>query len=85
MKWRKGKIDKLIQGKDGFVRSVELLIYQSKNDKVSTIKRPVQLIIPFELCDSVDNEPAESLTNIIDRPKRLAAQNADAMRRAIEQ
>ena len=83
MKWRKGKTDKLIYGKDGLVRGVELLVYQSKNEKVSIIKRPVQRIIPFELCDPVDNELVKSHTNI-NCPKRLAAQNADAIRRATE-
>ena len=36
------------------------------------------MIIPFELCDL--NEPAETHTDN-NRPKRLAAVNADAIRR----
>ena len=50
MNWRKGKIDKLIFSNDGLVRGIELLVYQSKKEKL-TIKRPVQLVIPFELCN----------------------------------
>ena len=77
MNWRKGKIDKLIFGNGGLVWGVELLVYQSKKEKLTTIKRPVQLVIPFELCDS--NEPAEIHTDN-NRPKRPAAINADAVR-----
>ena len=37
MKWKKRTIDKLIFGNDGLVRGVELLVYQSKKEKVTTI------------------------------------------------
>ena len=77
MKWKKGKIDKLIFGNDGLVRGVELLVYQSKKEKVTTIKRPVQLVIPFELCNP--NEHAETHTHN-NRSKRLKAINVDAIK-----
>ena len=79
MNWRKGKIDKLIFSNDGLVYSIELLVYQSKKEKLTTIKRPVQLVIPFELCSP--NEPAETHTDN-NYLKRLAAINADAVRPA---
>ena len=43
------------------VRGVELLLYQSKKEKLSTREGPVQLLIPFELCDP--NEPTETDTD----------------------
>ena len=58
---RKGKIDKLIFGNVEIVRGVELLVYQSKKEKLSTREGPVQLLIPFELCDP--NEPTETDTD----------------------
>ena len=76
MNLRKGKIDELVFGNDGSVRGVEVLVYQSENEKLTTIKRPVQLVIPFNLCDQ--SEPAETHTENY-RPKRLAAINVDAI------
>ena len=79
MNWRKGKIDKLIFSNDGLVRGIELLVYQSKKEKLTTIKRPVQLVTPFELCNQ--NEYGENHTDN-NRSKRLAATNVDVIRRA---
>ena len=79
MNWRKGKIDKLMFSNDGLVRGIELLVYQSKKEKLTTIKRPVQLVIPFELCNP--NEYGETHTDN-NHSKRLAATNADVIRRA---
>ena len=77
--WRKGKIDKVIFGYVGLARGVELLVYQSKKEKLSTRERPVELLIPFKLCDP--NEPTETHTDN-NRPKILKAKNPDAVRRA---
>ena len=77
--WRKGKINKLVFGYVGLARGVELLVYLSKKEKILTRERPVQLLIPFELCDP--NEPTETHTDS-NLPKRLKAKNADAIRRA---
>ena len=65
MKWRKGKIDKPIFGNDGLVQGVEILVYQSKKQKLITIKRPVQLVIPFELCNP--NETQKPTQTTIDQ------------------
>ena len=88
MKWRKGKIIKLIHGKDGLVRGVEICIYQRELNKTTTIKRPVQLIVPFEIMDQHQNEPKKSPPELdlenSKKPKRSAARNADAIRRAMD-
>ena len=41
--WKKGKVSRLIQGKDGVVRGVILL------HKGHTIERPLQLVCPLEV------------------------------------
>ena len=41
--WKKGKVSRLIQGKDGVVRGVILLL------KGHTIERPLQLVCPLEI------------------------------------
>ena len=70
MNWKKGKIEELIFDNDELLWGVELLIYQSKKEKLTTMKRPVQLTIPLKICDP--NEPAETHTSN-DRPKRIEA------------
>ena len=81
MKWRKGKVLKLIRGIDNKVRGAELLVYNKKSEKTSKIKRTLQLIVPLEI-DSLGNteqsrshciEPASEYN----RPRREAAKNAD--------
>ena len=47
LKWQKGKITRLIKSKDRLVRLAKLAIYQKQRNKVSNIKRPVQLIVPI--------------------------------------
>ena len=79
MYWRKGKIDKLIFGRDGLVRGLELLVHQLKKQKLRKIKRPVQMVTPSELCDP--NESAETHRNN-DHLKTLAATNVGAIRQA---
>ena len=66
-------------GNDRIVGDSELLVYQSKKEKLITIKQPVQMVIPFKLYHP--NEHAEPHTNN-NRPKRTAATNIDAIRRA---
>lgn len=43
MNWKIDKIYQLIFGNDGLVWGVELLVYQSKKEKLIRFKRPVQL------------------------------------------
>ena len=89
LKWQKGKITRLIKGKDGLVRGVELAIYQKQWNKVNNIKRPVQLIVPMEITNTGDditnnkdvNEPAK---DEIRRSQREAAKNANMLRKLNE-
>ena len=49
IKWRKGKIIKLLYGNDNLVRGVEVLITQKLKGEMEKIRRPLQMIVPFEL------------------------------------
>ena len=56
IKWRKGKIMKLLYGNDNLLRGVEVLITQKLKGKMEKIRRPPQMIVPLELRnDNGDN------------------------------
>ena len=77
MKCCKGKFMKLICGIDNKVCGAELLVYNKTVKKTSKIKRPLQLIVPFEI-DSLGNTE-RSRSHCIkpaieyNRPRREAA------------
>ena len=56
VKWRKGKISKLLNSKDGLVRGVELVVNKGMSNKTITIRRPVQHLIPLEMSRDCKNE-----------------------------
>ena len=47
-RWKKGVINELIVGKDSEVRGAIIRVCDKKN-KVHTLKRPIQRLIPLEL------------------------------------
>ena len=49
MRWRKGRIEKLIIGNDSLVCGLKLKVNLENNGQTITICKPLQLIIPFEL------------------------------------
>ena len=63
MTWQKGRAEKLIEGKDASVRGAEIKVYQSTKDKITTILRPLQLIVPLELYEFDSNELNREPTN----------------------
>ena len=56
MTWRKGQVEKWIEGKEGLVRGTEIKVYHSTKDKITTRLRPLQLIVPLELYEFDSNE-----------------------------
>ena len=56
VKWRKGKISKLHNSKDGLVRGAELVVNKGMSNKTITIRRPVQHLIPLEMSRDCKNE-----------------------------
>ena len=49
VKWRKRKISKSINRKDGLVPDVELVIDKGISNETITIRKPVQHLIPLEM------------------------------------
>ena len=49
VKWRKRKISKSINKKDGLVPDVELVIDKGISNETITIRKPVQHLIPLEM------------------------------------
>ena len=56
IKWRKGKISKLINSKDGLVQGVELVLNKGLSNETITIKRPVKHLIPLEMSRDFKSE-----------------------------
>ena len=91
LRWKKGRITKLIKGNDGLVRGVSLDTIVSTTNKTQCINRPLQHIIPLELKDIqqsnknieiIDNDNSEpAIRGVEQRPIRVAAVNADILRR----
>ena len=56
IKWRKGKISKLINSKDGLVQGVEVVLNKRLSNETITIKRPVKHLIPLEMSRDFKSE-----------------------------
>ena len=86
LEWRKGRVEKLIEGRDGLVRGAEIKVYQSTKDNITTILLQLQLVVPLELHESneLDSEPANQEGND-PRPRRMAAVNADLIKQLNDQ
>ena len=61
--WPIGKINKLVIGKDAYVRGAELVVI-SKTEEKTVCQRPIQKLIPFELPtdnrDRSNNKPVNN-------------------------
>ena len=87
--WRKGKVEKLVIGKDGKTRGAKLTMV-SKSGQRTSAARPVQKLVPLEIVidkmhdnSNIETKPSdETVTNTNDditlvpneiRPRRKAA------------
>ena len=68
----------MIRGNDSLVRGVELKVNLGSSGQTMTIRRPLQLIIPFELYNCGDEKPANQKAE--GQPRRMAAINVDLKR-----
>ena len=77
MMWRKALVTGLIRGTDGIVRGVDLRIRSKNNDAITTLRRPIQHLVPLELKRDIaaKDAPVEL------RPKRVAAVTGELVRR----
>ena len=92
-RWKKGVVNELIVGKDSEVRGAIIRVCGKKN-KVHTLKRPIQRLIPLELlredCEKneryvVDNDSTVGKQEVTKskstRPRRSAAATGELIRR----
>ena len=86
LEWRKGRVEKLIEGRGGLVRGAEIKVYQSTKDNITTILLQLQLVVPLELHETneLDSEPTNQEGND-PRPRRMAAVNADLIKKLNDQ
>ena len=87
--WRKGRVENVIQGKDGMIRGASLRVYL-KDGKTIILKRPVQKLVPFEIQAAVKQENKQEETRVADdntndagivRPRRNAALSGELIRK----
>ena len=74
-RWRLGKVEDLITGRDGNVRGAKLKVV-SNTGEVTTCYRPVQKLIPFEIAENLEkNDTTNDNEAIVSsmRPQRRAA------------
>ena len=77
--WKKGKVLRLIKGKDGVVRGVTLL------HKRHTIERPIQLVCPLEIRAAENTHHAQERGDQVNlQPVRSQRARRTAARRAAE-
>ena len=84
--WKLGRVEQLIHGADDRVRAAVVKVI-SKSGRPVTMKRPVQRLFPLEIpVVTNDEQPREEqIIDGIRPPRRLAARNADYIRRLVDQ
>ena len=87
-KWRLGKIEELVIGRDGNTRGAKLKVI-STTGGIHTCHRPVQKLIPFEIMEEgrsihIDKH-GEGVSVLSKRPTREAAREGEKMRRLREE
>ena len=88
-KWRLGKVEELITGKDGETRGAKVKVL-TKKGKPMYLSRPVQGLYPLEVRVPVYVRPIET-NQVVEQvpvrqvPRRAAAINADLRRRQVDQ
>ena len=86
--WRLGKIVKLLKGKDGHTRGVELEVADKKGER-KRLQRPLQLLYSLEIkeqrSDSETDHEGRGGSDVAkrERPRRAAAMDADWRRRQL--
>ena len=83
--WRKGKINRFLESRDGKVRGAELVVFQPKTKKTCMINRPIQHLVPLEVSDNFEEENDFQIKNGSSKeddrcPRRKSAQNANLIR-----
>ena len=78
--WKKGKVTKLIRGRDGVIRGVKIL------HKGHHLERPLSLVCPLEIKAATQTAPNDELPSqqpTQRRSARQAAQNAKQINKTV--
>ena len=62
VRWKMGKVDKLLSGKDGLVRAAELTLLD-KSQRITRTKRPIQKLYPLEVSRAASDKPVTLITD----------------------
>ena len=65
LRWRMGKVDKLVPGRDGVVRAAELTTLD-KSRRIIRVKRPIQKLYPLEVSAAVSDKSDKTVTVVTD-------------------
>ena len=65
LRWRMGKVDKLVPGRDGVVRAAELTTLD-KSQRIIRVKRPIQKLYPPEVSAAVSDKSDKTVTVVTD-------------------
>ena len=71
-------VEKLIPSKDDEIRGATIRVVNGKG-KLTRLNRPLKVLFPLEVSQKEDKKDK------VRRPRREAAMNADAIRRAVDQ
>ena len=92
--WKKGKIEKLLYGKDGHVRGARLKLYNSKRNNFTFVNRPIQKVIPLEIYKNkpvvnnyekhIEVETENSQPEVVTKSRREAAKTGELKRKLNE-
>ena len=89
-KWRHGKVERLIPSSDGVVRGAKLKVV-TKGGKPTTLRRPVQRLLPLEVT-AMKTPERDYLTEQLEKPtiplgppRRRTATNPEVFRGLIDQ
>ena len=83
-KWRLGRVNKVIPGKDGVIRGTQISVRSRNGGKVD-VYRPIQKLYALEVSAMTEtqNEPKE--VQAAKPPRRTAAIDADWRRHMLDQ
>ena len=81
--WRKGKINRFLESRDGKVRGAELVVFQPKTKKTCMINRPIQHLVPLEVSDNFEEENDFEIKNLVGKIRWQASRKNSSTKRRL--
>ncbi len=82
VQWKLGRVEKLIEGKDGAIRGAVVRKLTDKTEVCTEIRRPVQKLYPVELSDGCEENSTEGVPEKDDQRKDVRRVVREAARKA---